>query len=148
MISKTHMHDRTRREAAVSLPQSITLFMLIGLQGLNKVYNDFEKTKGKLETVLDTYQMKMELHKKLKKRTMVQPHMLLPTCLHIPPLAASQYYVTSHDYGVCHNLYPQLQHPACLPAAASTEWSHVDVSRCDTANTPRLCADTELLCLH
>ncbi|KAL3133713.1 hypothetical protein ABBQ32_008207 [Trebouxia sp. C0010 RCD-2024] len=46
--------------------------MAYNSQGLNKVYNDFEKTKGKLETVLDTYQMKMELHKKLKKRTMVR----------------------------------------------------------------------------
>ena len=46
------------------------------------MYDDFEKTKGKLETVLDTYQMKMELRKKLKKRTMVHPHILLFTCCH------------------------------------------------------------------
>ena len=40
-------------------------------KALTKHYNDFEKTKGKLETVLDKYQMKMERHKKLKKRDTV-----------------------------------------------------------------------------
>lgn len=35
------------------------------------MYNDFEKTRGKLETVLDKYQMKMEHHKKIKKRETV-----------------------------------------------------------------------------
>ena len=51
------------------------------------MYLDFEKTKGKLETVLDTYQMKMEHHKKIKKRTTVCPLQLalhqctLPVCL-------------------------------------------------------------------
>ena len=40
-------------------------------QGLTKLYLDFEKTKGKLETVLDKYQMKMEHHKKIKKRDTV-----------------------------------------------------------------------------
>lgn len=95
--------------------------MLIGLQGLNKAYNDFEKTKGKLETVLDTYQMKMELHKKLKKRTMVHPYMLLFTCLPAPtpPLGASQRYAKSHDCSICHNLYPQLQHPSMLASCGS-----------------------------
>ena len=38
------------------------------------MYDDFENTKGKLETVLDKYQMKMEHHKKIKKReTVSQP---------------------------------------------------------------------------
>ncbi len=35
------------------------------------MYNDFEKTRGKLETVLDKYQMQMERHKKIKKRETV-----------------------------------------------------------------------------
>ena len=35
------------------------------------MFNDFMKTKGKLETVLDKYQMKMEHHKKIKKRDTV-----------------------------------------------------------------------------
>ena len=43
-------------------------------KALTKHYNDFEKTKGKLETVLDKYQMKMERHKKLKKRDTVCAH--------------------------------------------------------------------------
>ncbi|DBA75042.1 hypothetical protein WJX77_009599 [Trebouxia sp. C0004] len=41
-------------------------------KGLTKMYNDFEKTRGKLETVLDKYQMKMEHHKKIKKRETVR----------------------------------------------------------------------------
>lgn len=48
-------------------------------KALTKHYNDFVKTKGKLETVLDKYQMKMERHKKLKKRDTVCSCYLL-TC--------------------------------------------------------------------
>jgi len=48
------------------------------LQALTKLYNDFEKTKGKLETVLDKYQMKMECHKKIKKRDTVSYPMCYP----------------------------------------------------------------------
>lgn len=50
-------------------------------KALTKHYDDFVKTKGKLETVLDKYQMKMERHKKLKKRETV---ILLLICLHQP----------------------------------------------------------------
>lgn len=52
------------------------------------MYLDFEKTKGKLETVLDTYQMKIEHHKKIKKRSMVY---LLQLALHLCTLSASRF---------------------------------------------------------
>lgn len=48
-------------------------------KALTKHHNDFVKTKGKLETVLDKYQMKMERHKKLKKRETV--NLLLVSCI-------------------------------------------------------------------
>lgn len=40
-------------------------------KALTKLHNNFVKTQSKLETVLDKYQMKMEHHKKLKKRDTV-----------------------------------------------------------------------------
>ena len=48
------------------------------------MHNDFEKTRGKLESVLDKYQMKMEHHKKIKKRDTVCHHSLVVTVASTP----------------------------------------------------------------
>lgn len=58
--------------------------MLDSLQDLNSAYSDFETTKDKLEKVLDSYQAKMEHHKKLKKRTTVY------TLFHIFDMSSNQ----------------------------------------------------------
>jgi hypothetical protein len=65
--------EMVRREFEDLYPNKVEAARIVcNTKKLDKLYKSYEKVKGKLEDLLDKYQMKMERHKKIKKRDTVR----------------------------------------------------------------------------